>query len=62
MTNPVLTAKPELTKDISESIYMEDVVFTTGIVEHENHYIVASGELDLCTRITHISKSKFKII
>ena len=61
MQNPILTANPDLTKQISNSIYIEDVVFTTGIVENGNDYILASGELDLCTRITHISKSIFNI-
>ncbi len=61
MQNPILTANPDLTKQLSNSIYIEDVVFTTGIVEHDNNYILASGELDLCTRITHISKSNFTI-
>jgi len=59
--NPILTANPDLTKQLSNIIYIEDVVFTTGIVEHGDVYILASGELDLCTRITHISKSKFDI-
>ena len=61
MQNPVLTANPDLTKQLSNSIYIEDVVFTTGIVDYGDVYILASGELDLCTRITHISKSKFNI-
>jgi len=36
-----------------------DIVFTTGIVESGEHYIVVSGEADLACRITHISKSVF---
>lgn len=59
MQNPILTANPDLTKQLSNNIYIEDVVFTTGIVDYGDNYILASGELDLCTRITHISKSKF---
>ncbi len=55
-SNPVLEAKPELTSDIKEQVYLEDVVFTTGIVDSGDKYIVASGELDLCCRITHIPK------
>jgi beta-1,2-mannobiose phosphorylase / 1,2-beta-oligomannan phosphorylase len=35
------------------------VVFTTGIVEAGDAYIVASGEADLACRITHIAKSRF---
>jgi predicted GH43/DUF377 family glycosyl hydrolase len=55
----MLESKPELTQDIEEQIYLEDVVFTTGIVDAGKHYIVASGELDLACRITHIPKSFF---
>jgi predicted GH43/DUF377 family glycosyl hydrolase len=61
MLNPVLIANPELTKHLTDSIYIEDVVFTTGIVEYGDVYILASGELDLCTRITHMPKSKFNL-
>lgn len=61
MQNPVLTSNLELTKNLSDSIYLHDVVFTTGIVDYGDNYIVASGELDLCTRITHIPKSLFRI-
>lgn len=59
MQKPVLTANPNLTKQLSDSIYIEDVVFTTGIIDFGDDYILASGELDLCTRITHIPKSLF---
>jgi hypothetical protein len=61
MLNPVLIANPELTKHLTDSIYIEDVVFTTGIVAYGDVYILASGELDLCTRITHMPKSKFNL-
>lgn len=61
MLNPVLIANPELTKQLADSIYIEDVVFTTGIVEYGDVYILASGELDLCTRITHMAKSNFNL-
>ena len=40
-------------------IIKEDL--TTGIIENKDNYIVASGELDLCCRITHIPKSVFNI-
>lgn len=59
MHNPILTANPELTKELTDSIYIQDIVFTTGIVDYSDVYIIASGELDLCTRITHIPKSTF---
>jgi len=61
MQEPVLISNPDLTKQLSDSIYIKDVVFTTGIVDYDDVYILASGELDLCTRITHIPKSKFNI-
>jgi hypothetical protein len=34
-------------------------VFTTGIADAGDHYVVASGEADLGCRITHIAKSTF---
>jgi len=61
MVNPVLIANPNLTNQLLDSIYIEDVVFTTGILEYNDVYILASGELDLCSRITHIHKSRFNI-
>ncbi len=61
MQNPLLSSKPELTKHLSNSIYVEEVVFTTGIVDDGDDFLVASGELDLCTRITRISKSTFNL-
>jgi len=39
---------------------LSDVVFTTGVAEHEDYYIVASGELDLACRITHVPKAVFR--
>ncbi|MGI8951131.1 MAG: hypothetical protein ACR2FN_06060 [Chitinophagaceae bacterium] len=56
---PLLEAKPELTFSIAHQIYLNDVVFTTGIAEYENDFIIASGELDLACRITKISKDYF---
>jgi predicted GH43/DUF377 family glycosyl hydrolase len=57
--SPLLEAEPSLTLDMSNLIYLNDVVFTTGIVDAGDHFIVASGELDLACRITHIPKKKF---
>lgn len=57
---PLLEAKDELTMNMEDTIYLRDVVFTTGIVDVGDHYIVASGELDLACRITHIPKSIFR--
>ena len=56
---PLLEANPALTQNISDQIYLNDVVFTTGIAEHDDDFILASGELDLACRITRISKKYF---
>lgn len=56
---PVLEANPDLTRPIEHQMYLRDVVFTTGIADGGNHYVVASGEADLACRITHIPKSVF---
>lgn len=56
---PLLEANPELTKPLEHQMYVRDVVFTTGIADGGDRYIVASGEADLACRITHISKSRF---
>ena len=58
-TEPLLEAKPTLTASIKDKIYLTDVVFTTGIADGGSRYIVASGELDLACRITHIDKRRF---
>lgn len=57
--NPVLEAAPALTEPIKDGLYLSDVVFTTGILDAGDHYIVASGECDLACRITHIPKTRF---
>ena len=56
---PILEANPALTREFQEMIYLPNVVFTTGLVDASDHFIVASGELDLCCRITHIPHSIF---
>lgn len=61
-TTPLLEANAELTRPIEHKMYLRDVVFTTGIIEDGDHYIVASGEADLACRITHIPKSVFRIV
>lgn len=55
----LLESRPELLAALEDRIYLHDVVFTTGIAEHGDHFIVASGECDLACRITHIPKSAF---
>ena len=56
---PVLEANAHLTAPIEHQMYLRDVVFSTGIADGGDHYIVASGEADLACRITHIPKSTF---
>ena len=56
---PLLEADSELTSIISHQLYVEDVVFTTGIVKHDKDFILASGESDLACRITVISQKYF---
>jgi predicted GH43/DUF377 family glycosyl hydrolase len=55
---PLLEANPALTAPIKHQLYLTDVVFTTGIAQHNDHYILASGESDLACRITVIPKTK----
>ena len=58
---PLMEANSELTSAIQHLIYLNDVVFTTGIVDAGDNFIVASGELDLACRITTISKKVFRL-
>ena len=58
---PVMEAKPDLTSIISHQLYLDNVVFTTGIAAHGDDFIIASGESDLACRITRISKEYFLI-
>ena len=57
---PLLEADPALTRSIEGQMYLPTpVIFTTGIVDAGDHYVVASGEADLACRITHIPKQRF---
>lgn len=57
---PLLEADPMLTLPIAHQIYLPTpVVFTTGIAEAGDHYIVASGEADLACRMTFLPKTVF---
>jgi predicted GH43/DUF377 family glycosyl hydrolase len=57
---PVLEADPALTAPIAHQLYLPTpVVFTTGLADAGDHYIVASGEADLACRITHMPKALF---
>lgn len=57
---PLIEANPALTAPLDDLMYVRDVVFTTGIFEAGDHFIVASGEADLACRITHVPKTAFK--
>jgi beta-1,2-mannobiose phosphorylase / 1,2-beta-oligomannan phosphorylase len=57
---PLIEADPRLTAPIADRLYLPSrVVFTTGIVEAGEGYVVASGEADLACRITHLDKARF---
>jgi predicted GH43/DUF377 family glycosyl hydrolase len=56
---PLLEANTVLTRSIEHQMYVRDIVFTTGIADFDDQYIVASGEADLACRITHVPKSMF---
>lgn len=55
----VLEPNPTLTEPLHEQMYLDGVVFTTGIADGGDHWVVVSGEADLACRITHIPKSVF---
>ncbi|HEY7808694.1 MAG TPA: glycosidase [Croceibacterium sp.] len=56
---PLLEANAELTRPLEDQMYVRDVVFSTGIADAGDHFIVASGEADLACRITHVPKDAF---
>ena len=51
---------PDLIAPIGDLVYLRDIVFTTGIIDAGDHFIVASGEADLACRVTHIPKAHFR--
>jgi len=55
----LLEPAPTLTEPLKDLMYLDNVVFSTGIAEAGDHYIVASGEADLACRITHVEKDVF---
>lgn len=58
---PLLEANPALTADIAHQMYLPTpVVFTTGVADAGDRYIVANGEADLACRITHVAKERFR--
>lgn len=56
---PLIEPAPQLTAHLADSKYLDSVVFTTGIVDAGDHYLVASGEADLACRLTRIDKARF---
>ncbi|HEX7872363.1 MAG TPA: glycosidase [Sphingobium sp.] len=56
---PLLQYAPALTDALAHQRYLQDIVFTTGIVDAGEYFIIASGEADLACRVTHIPKSHF---
>lgn len=56
---PLLEANPTLTHCLKDLMYVSNIVFTTGIADGGEYYIVASGEADLACRITWVEKSIF---
>lgn len=56
----LLNPAPALTAPLQDKMYINDVVFTTGIADGGDHYVVVSGEADLACRTTHIPKSVFR--
>ncbi|MGC5796269.1 glycosidase [Sphingomonas sp. NFX23] len=55
----LLEPNPALTEPLKDSMYLDNVVFTTGIADAGDFYVVVSGEADLACRITHIAKEVF---
>jgi predicted GH43/DUF377 family glycosyl hydrolase len=58
---PLLEANPSLTEPMKEQMYLDNVVFSTGLADAGDHFVVASGEADLACRITHVPKNAFRI-
>ena len=55
----LLEPAPALTEPLKDRMYVDQVVFTTGIADAGDHYVVASGEADLACRITYVDKARF---
>lgn len=57
---PLIEANEALTAGMADRLYLPTpVVFTTGIADGGESWIVASGEADLACRITHLPKAQF---
>lgn len=53
---PLIEPAPMLTDPIKILMYLSNIVFTTGIVDAGDAWMVASGEADLACRLTLIDK------
>jgi predicted GH43/DUF377 family glycosyl hydrolase len=60
-TRPLLEANPLLVAGMRDLVYLDDIVFSTGIAEFKEDFIIASGELDMACRITRIDKQFFSM-
>jgi len=58
---PILQANARLTEIIHHQLYVENVVFTTGIAHYGDDLILASGESDLACRITRVPQNYFAL-
>lgn len=56
---PLIEADAALIAPLRDKLYLDNVVFTTGIAEAGDHFVVASGAEDLACRITHVPKNAF---
>ncbi|WP_448501194.1 glycoside hydrolase family 130 protein [Sphingomonas sp.] len=58
---PLIEGRPVLTEAMAGRRYLSDpVVFSTGIADGGDHWIVASGEADLACRITRVAKDRLR--
>ena len=60
--DPLIEPSAALTNALRDLIYIDNVVFTTGIADGGDHFIVASGEVVLACRITHVPKSALGLL
>ncbi|MEA1072855.1 glycosidase [Sphingomonas sp. LY160] len=55
----LIEADPALTRGLEDKMYLSDIVFTTGIVDEGDHFLIASGEADLACRLSRVAYSRF---
>ena len=57
---PLIEADAALTRRLAHRMYLPTpVVFSSGLVDAGDHYLVASGEADLACRLTRLDKRRF---